>query len=178
MAVSHLRRPLFHYNLTSNSAVLCWQAGNASGGFLAGILIQSLISIGNPNYAEPGWQGTLLVFPVMGICIVFNVWGSKILPAMQNAIMAVHVFGFVAVIVVMWVLAPHVDARTALLDFTNEGGWDSMGLALMIGQITAVVGLASSDSAAHMSEEVRDAGLSVPRAIFWTFWINGIMVGC
>lgn len=133
--------------------------------------------IGNPDYTAPAWQGTLLVFPVMIFCCIFNIWGTSVLPMIQNAIMAVHVFGFVAVIVVMWVLAPHVDAKTALLTFTNDGGWDSMGLALMIGQITAVQGLASSDSAAHMSEEVKDAGLTVPRAMIWTFWINGIMVG-
>lgn len=30
-----------------------------------------------------------------------------------------------------------------------------------------------SDAAAHMSEEVSDAGLSVPRSMMWTFYING-----
>lgn len=40
-----------------------------------------------------------------------------------------------------------------------------MGLALMIGQISAVGFLGASDAAAHMSEEVKDAGLSVPRAM-------------
>lgn len=32
---------------------------------------------------------------------------------------------------------------------------------------------AGSDAAAHMSEEVSDAGLSVPRAMMWTFYVNG-----
>lgn len=30
-----------------------------------------------------------------------------------------------------------------------------------------------SDAAAHMAEEVSDAGLSVPRSMMWTFYING-----
>ncbi|KAK4981589.1 hypothetical protein LTR66_009861 [Elasticomyces elasticus] len=89
--------------------------------------------------------------------------------------MALHVIGFCAIMVVLWVLAPHVPASTALLEFTNAGGWSSTGLALMVGQITAVTGLASSDAAAHMSEEVTDAGLSVPRSMMWTFWVNGLM---
>lgn len=33
--------------------------------------------------------------------------------------------------------------------------------------------MAGSDAAAHMSEEVSDAGLSVPRSMMWTFYING-----
>lgn len=122
-------------------STLSWQAGNASGGFLVGTLIQSLMIIKDPNYAAPGWQGFLLVIPVMLICIGLNIWGTRVLPMMQNAIMAVHVFGFIGVVTVLWVLAPHVDAQTALLTFTNGGGWQTTGLALMIGQVTSVSAL-------------------------------------
>ncbi|KAK4997767.1 hypothetical protein LTR28_013877, partial [Elasticomyces elasticus] len=167
-------------------STLCWQAGNASGGFMAGILIQALIALENSDYSWANWQGTLLVFPVMIICAACNIYFAHALPIMQNVIMALHVIGFCAIIVVLWVLAPHVPASTALLEFTNAGGWSSTGLALMVGQITAVTGLASlsvreliiataSDAAAHMSEEVTDAGLSVPRSMMWTFWVNGLM---
>ena len=123
-------------------ATLCWQAGNSSGGFITATLIQSLMVIKNPNYTAPAWQGALMVLPVMGICVAFNIWGNRILPMMQNLVMGVHVFGFVAVVVILWVLAPHVDATTALLTFTNEGGWSSMGLSLMIGQISSLQALA------------------------------------
>jgi len=146
-------------------STLSWQAGNASGGFLCGTLIQSLIIIKNPDYAAPGWQGTLLVFPVMLVCVCFNVWFNHWLPSMQNAVMVLHVAGFLAIMVIFWVLSPHVPAREVFLDFQNDGGWQTMGLALMIGQVSAVGFLGASDAAAHMSEEVKDAGLSVPRAM-------------
>jgi choline transport protein len=138
---------------------------NASGGFLCGTLIQSLIIIENPDYAAPGWQGTLLVFPVMLVCVIFNVWLNHWLPSMQNAIMVLHVTGFLAIMVVFWVLSPHVPAKDVFLGFDNSGGWPSMGLALMIGQISSVGFLGASDAAAHMSEEVKDAGMTVPRAM-------------
>ena len=35
--------------------------------------------------------------------------------------------------------------------------------------------LIGSDAAAHMSEEVRDAGLTVPRTMFWSYMINGFL---
>ena len=121
--------------------MLCWQAGNAAGGFVAATIIQSLILVYNPDYSYPNWQGTLLVIPVMFTCLAVNVWGTRIFPILQNVIMVIHMFGFVAVIVVLWVLAPHVDASTAIFEFTNLGGWSSMGLALMVGQLTNVFAL-------------------------------------
>lgn len=60
---------------------------------------------------------------------------------MQNAFMPVYVASFIATIAVMWALCPHVDAHTALMDFKDEGGWSSMGLALMVGQISAIFAL-------------------------------------
>ncbi|THZ18855.1 GABA permease-like protein [Aureobasidium pullulans] len=161
--------------ITGWVSTLSWQAGNASGGFICGTLIQSLIIIKNPDYAAPGWQGTLLVFPVMLVCVVFNIWLNHWLPSMQNAVMVLHVAGFLAIMVIFWVLSPHVPAREVFLDFQNDGGWQTMGLALMIGQISAVGFLGASDAAAHMSEEVKDAGLSVPRAMWWTYIVNGLL---
>jgi len=120
---------------------LCWQSGNASGAFLVGTLIQGLLVIKNPDYAAPGWQGFLLVIPVVICCLALNIWATHYLPTMQNVFMFIHVFGFVAIVVCLWVLGPHVDAHTALLEFTNEGGWQTTGLALMVGQITCVSAL-------------------------------------
>ncbi|KAK3069571.1 hypothetical protein LTR53_011981 [Teratosphaeriaceae sp. CCFEE 6253] len=153
-------------------AALSWQAGNASGLFLCANIIQSLMAIKNPSYAEPAWQGWLLVIAVTLICVVFNIWAEPILPHMQNLFMPIYVAAFIATIAVMWALCPHVDAHTALVEVTNSGGWSSNGLALMVGQISAIFALGGSDAAAHMSEEVRDAGLSVPRAMIASILIN------
>lgn len=60
------------------------------------------------------------------------------MPNLQNASMVVHVFGFLAIAVVLWVLGPHASASDVFLNFENHGGWGSMGVALMIGQVTPV----------------------------------------
>ena len=172
-------------------------------------MIQSLMGLRNPNYSFPGYQGTLLVIPMTLICVLCNLFAGSQLPRIQNFFMFLHVASFVAVLVVLCVLAPHVDASTALLTFTNSGGWKTTGLSVMIGQISAVVALIGTsmlllfistvqylittvlplpfdtdlphsrapgcDAAAHMSEEVLDAGLSVPRAMMWTFLLNATL---
>lgn len=123
----------------------------------------------------PAWQATALVAPVMVVCMVVNIWYTNAIPSMQNFVMALHILGFLAIVIVLWVLGPHVSAYDALLNFEDTGGWSSMPLALMIGQISSVQALASSDAAAHMAEEVRDAGVTVPKAMAWTFTINATM---
>lgn len=122
-------------------AALCWQAANASGIVLQGVMIQSLIVMRNDNYAAPAWQGWLLVVAVAAVCVFCNIYLEKILPQINNAAMYVHVGGFIATIAVLWALAPHVSAKEALLTFENEGGWSSTGLALMVGQLTVVFAL-------------------------------------
>ena len=39
--------------------VIGWQAASASVGYLAGTLVQGLITLNNPSYHAEGWQGTL-----------------------------------------------------------------------------------------------------------------------
>ncbi|KAK4934710.1 hypothetical protein LTR66_015553 [Elasticomyces elasticus] len=72
-------------------------------------------------------------------------------------------------------MAPHNPAKRVFTEFNNGGNWPSMGISLMIGQITAIYGSLSSDATAHMSEEVKDAGRYVPIAIAWGYFGNGIL---
>ncbi len=55
----------------------------------------------------------------------------------------------------LWVLAPRNSASVVFTEFYDGGGWSSMGLALMVGQITAIYACICSDAAAHMSEEIK-----------------------
>lgn len=152
---------------------MSYQAGNASGFFLAGTIIQCLAMVNYPEYTAPNWQSTMCVLAVVLVSGIFNIFFSRYFPILNNISMVLHITGFVAVVIVLWVLAPHPPASEVFLHFENSGGWPTTGLALMVGQISAIAGLGCSDAAAHMSEEVSDAGLSVPRSMMWTFYING-----
>ncbi len=174
-------------------AVLSWQAGNASGAFIAGTVIQAIATVNNPTYQAANWQGTLIVFATVLLVWLINVFLIKWLPLIQNMLMWVYVSAFIAIITVLWVKAPLNTAAEVFTTFANGGGWESVGLSLMIGQITAIYALVGksitlfpskrsrlkdfigSDSAAHMSEEICDAGLAVPKAIMWSFGINAFL---
>ena len=75
------------------------------------------------------------------VLLIFNIWGAHLWPLIQNALMVFHVVFFLVVIIVLWVMAPHQSAKAVFTEFNNEGGWSSMGLSVMVGQITAIYSL-------------------------------------
>lgn len=117
---------------------MAWQAGNALGVFLVGTLIQSIISINNQSYTFPHWHATLLVVGAVGIAYAGNVFGSKILPYWQNAVFVVHLMAYLAFIIPIWVNAPRATSRQVWVEFTVSGGWSSLGLAIMVGQLSGM----------------------------------------
>ncbi|KAF2497948.1 GABA permease-like protein [Lophium mytilinum] len=156
-------------------STLSWQAGTTSGPFLVGTLIQSCAIVMYPSYTPTNYQGTLMVIAVTVIVWALNVYGTKTMPLVQNIMLVIHVCGFLAIIIVLWVLAPRNSAKTTFTQFTNEGGWSTMGLSLMVGQISAIYACICSDAAAHMSEEIKDAGITVPRAMVSAYILNGAL---
>jgi choline transport protein len=156
-------------------ATTSWQAGSAGGSFLIGTLIQGTIAAYKPSYIPQRWQGTLFVFAVALIEGLVNSVFANQLPRIQKVMVFPHGVGWIAVIVVIWVLAPHASAKDVFTSFTSNGGWEPMGLSLMVGQITSVYFLILSDSAAHLAEEVKTASKSVPRAMVWSFYLNALV---
>ncbi|OJD18037.1 hypothetical protein AJ78_01929 [Emergomyces pasteurianus Ep9510] len=161
--------------LTGWLSVLAWQAGAASGSFLTGNVIQGLLTVNKPDYVATNWRGTLLVFAMVTLIYVFNIWVAQGLPMIQNMLLVVHVFGFLAVVIVLWVMAPHQPAKAVFTEFRNGGDWPTIGVSVMVGQISAIYGSLSVDATAHMAEEVKDAGRNVPIAIAWGYTVNGVL---
>jgi choline transport protein len=78
-------------------SVMSWQAGAASGPFLVGTMIQSLVYVNRESYEATNWQGTLMVWAITFVVYLGNVYGGRAMPVFQNIMLIVHVFGFLAV---------------------------------------------------------------------------------
>lgn len=127
-------------------SVLAWQAGAASGSFLTGTIIQGLIIIRDPAYKAENWQGTLFVFAMIATIYFFNVYASNWMPRIQNVLLALHLLTWIVVITVLFCLAPRNSSMAAFTEFYNGGGWPTIGISLMIGQISAIYGSLSEFS--------------------------------
>ena len=156
-------------------SVLGWQTGLASLAFLAGTMIQGLLVLDNPNYVFENWHGTLLVIAITAFCIIFNTFLAKRLPMVEGMILIIHLLGFFAVLAPLWILAPRSSASDVFTTFLNLGGWNTTGLAFMVGLLSPIYTLIGADSAVHMSEEIKDASIVLPRAIMWAASVNGTL---
>lgn len=142
------------------------------GVFLVGSQIQTIILINNENYAFPNWHSTLLAFGAIVLTYVLTIYGNRALPYWQNAVFAIHILAFFAWFVPVWVVAPRASHSQVWTDFSSTGGFTSLPLAIMIGQLSALTNNLGVDTAAHMAEETKDAALAVPKAMIWTYLAN------
>jgi amino acid transporter len=127
-----------------------WQAAIVAIAYLAGSVIQGLITLNNTDYAAPGWQGTLLIMGISTFSIVFNTFLAKKLPLVEGMILVLHILGLFIIIIPLWVLAPRNNAKAVFTEFSSLQGWEPMGLSVMVGLLTTVVSMLGFDCAVHM----------------------------
>jgi choline transport protein len=136
---------------------------------------EALIVLANPSFVIKGWHGALLTIAVSLFAILFNTLLVRKLPLMEGIVIILHVFGFFAVTIVLWVLAPRSNAKVVLTHFEDNAGWGNVGLACLIGILGPVITLIGSDSSCHLSEELKDAAWILPRAMVATAVCNYIL---
>ncbi|TKA42880.1 hypothetical protein B0A54_07096 [Friedmanniomyces endolithicus] len=159
------------------TSTIAWQAGNAQGLFLVGSLIQTMILINDDSYGFPSWQGTLLAFMAVLIAYTGVVYGARVLPYWQNAVFVVHILAYLGYIIPVWVSSPRATHAQVWTEFDNGGGWNTMGLSVLIGQLSGIsTQCGGIDTAAHMSEEIKDAAYSVPRVMVAVYIINALII--
>lgn len=129
-------------------STLSWQCGTCSGMFLLGVQVQGLIALTHESYSPQPWQGYLFVILMVSIGLGFNTLGAKQLPLVEGIILVFHIFGWATVLIVLWILSPKNSAHDVFTSFQNEGGWSSIGLSMLVGQVTSIYGLIGSDGAA------------------------------
>lgn len=157
---------------------------------MVGGIIQGLIALNNPDYGFDRWHATLLTIAIMAFAILFNTVLAVRLPLVEGIILILHLAGFFGVFIPcvapysnllakadqvrLWVLGPRAP-EDVLITFTNNGGWPTTGIAAMIGLTTPLTALIGYDCSVHMSEELQDASLTMPRAIMWTVGPNATL---
>lgn len=179
-------------------STLGWLASVASSVFVCSTLIQSLIEISQAEFVFPNWQYTLMSIAFLVITIFFNTWGAKTLPMIETVSLFGHMLCFAMTLVPLWVMCPKASAKEVFTSFVDNGRWGNIGTACLVSQVSVLYcnlgktlsslcpcppsrrgkltpASVGSDSACHISEEVEDASLTVPRVMWWSFIMNVAM---
>jgi choline transport protein len=151
-------------------SVIAWQALTASGTYLAATSCQGLVINSRPEYVPERWHGTLMVFALIGVALIFNTFLFRVLPQVETAILFLHIVLFIVFLVVVTVMSPTKSSNEQVWAlFLNEGGYESKGLSFFVGLITPLFAFSGADGAVHMSEEIRNASRVVPWAMMSEF---------
>lgn len=134
--------------------------------------VLALIVVCDPSYEIQGWHGSLMTMAFVLLAISFNTFAIGKLPVLEGLAVVLHIFGFFAFIVIMWVMGPRADARVTFTQFENQNNWPSIGLATLIGMVGPTTTYLGADSAVHLAEELKDASYMLPRAMFSAALIN------
>lgn len=147
--------------------------GCPSAAQLTSQLNQGLILLKNPDANVVAlWQTTLLIMIFLVAATAFNVFLARQLPLAEGIFLIVHIFGFFAFLIVLWIMSEHASASQVFGQFEDYGGWGNLGLSSLVGITTPLWCFLGPDAGAHMSEELKDASLVLPSAMMWASFLN------
>lgn len=73
--------------------------------------------------------------------MIFNSFAARFLPVVEMIVLVLHLVGFVAILVTLWVLSPRNDTSVGFGEYNNGGEWPTLGLSLIVGMLSAAIGL-------------------------------------
>ncbi|CAH0023117.1 unnamed protein product [Clonostachys rhizophaga] len=141
----------------------------ASAAFAGGLMIQGLIILNDADYAPQRWHGLFLYWAVLVYALVMNTLGYRRLSS------ANLIAGFVVILVTLGVKSEKNTAASVFTEFSNVTGWQSDGIAWLIGLTSTVFPFLGYDAACHLAEELPNASRNVPLAMMGSVAMNGVM---
>ena len=128
--------------ITGWICVLGWHTGIAGCCYTVGNMIIGLVIINYPDtYTYQGWHVALLVIAVAIVAVAFNTLLAQKLPVIEGIILFIHIFGFVGILVPLWVLSPKIPASEVFGSIEDRGGWGNNGLSCLVGMIGPIYAL-------------------------------------
>ncbi len=107
----------------------------ASATYLAATEIQGLMILNYETYVPARWHGTLLMWAIMVLTLVINVFGIKLLPHLESVAGVCHILFFFILVVPLVYLAPQSPSSFVFTGFVNAGGY-SDGVSWCLGLLT------------------------------------------
>jgi amino acid transporter len=117
--------------------VFGWQATSTSICYLLATQIQGMVILNNPGYVPEKWHGTLIMWALVVSSSLVNIYGIKIVPALQMLGGIMHITFFIAIIIPIVLLARRSTSEFVFTElWTSEQGWQSGGVAWCLGMLT------------------------------------------
>ena len=121
-------------------STLALQSFVAVNCFLVAEVTLGMVVLRHEDFTVRQWHITTLIIAVVVGLAAFNYFTGKHLALAESLFAAFHFLAVIPIIVVMLVMTPRKQsARAVFLRFsTHESDWNSIGLAIMVGQVSSL----------------------------------------
>ncbi|KAJ5658284.1 uncharacterized protein N7484_001933 [Penicillium longicatenatum] len=154
---------------------LAWIATVATETIFLGTMIEGLVTLNNPEFAQQRWQNTLLAWATVAGTFFINVVIPNVLPRFEIVILVLHLAGFIGITATLLAMSPKKSAHFVFHTSLNEGGWPTQGISYCVGFIGNVATFVGADASVHMAEEVANAATVIPKAIITGMTLNSLL---
>jgi amino acid transporter len=103
---------------------------------ITAIILQSLVSLNNQNYVAERWHITLIIFAMLFIQALMNVYTFWLIPRIELLAGIGHICLFVVFLVVLITLGPRHSAYYIFLESSTSSGWSNKFISWNLGVLT------------------------------------------
>ena len=167
-----LAPPRYSRLLAYVTGVLSWTGvmfTSASVLFTIATVVTGMYVLFHPDATVPRWAVFIVYEAFNVIMALFNIY-ERPLPFISSGTLWISLGSFV--IIMITVLAMHkgefATPEFVFVDFSNGTGWNSAGIAFIVGLINPNWSFSCLDAATHIAEESLDPAVQIPKAIIGT----------
>lgn len=150
-------------------------AMGATNNFILANFVLGMAVLNNPDYVIERWHCVLLTYLIAIVAAMSNLFLSRIFERLSTGFLVWNVCSFF--IVVITCLATNKNKQSAsfvFTDFQNDTGFESPGMAVMIGLLQSFFGMCCYDAPTHMTEEMLNPSIEAPRAIVTSVYLGAV----
>lgn len=129
--------------------------------------------LAGPDFVVKDWMVFVTFQLVNIVCFLFNCYG-KLLPFYAKAALYISLISYFTITITVLACSSgkYEDARFVFVQFNNQTGWYSSGIAFIVGLINPSWCFSCLDSATHMADETTEPERKIPIAIMGTIAIG------
>ena len=103
-------------------------------------MLQSLVAANYPNYEPQAWHVTLLIFALLIVGGLMNMYTWFLIPWLETLAGLMHIVLFVIFVVVLVTLAPRHSAEFVFTKSASSSGWTNQFISFNMGLMTPTWG--------------------------------------
>ncbi|KAK5733498.1 hypothetical protein LTR17_009615 [Elasticomyces elasticus] len=170
-------QPLFWSHLQGWFVTWAWIVSAAVLPFFTGSQILGIVTLFYPTYIMEGWHVYFVAVAFMIIPILANLYARSALKWIELVGGGCHLIAYVVITAVLWAAAP---TNTTGFVFSQPSevptGWTNPTVRILLGMQATLLPLTAFDGTLHMSGEVKDPRVRVPRAMTWSYGVGWIFL--